>query len=143
MSYLRVAPFGQSVPRLVGASGSPSTCTTVVATFFALSPSVWMMTPHATAQYGQMLLVSVVRAIFSCRISARAVRHVESDPAAAPALRRPSRTSAFSSSLPGSAEPEQAPFHGPVPALIRLNQGLPSPDWPAGLRGLRTGLSWD
>src|SRR5438105_13506436 len=37
MSYLSVEPFGHSVPRLVGASGSPSTCTTVAATFFALS----------------------------------------------------------------------------------------------------------
>src|SRR5207302_590753 len=50
MSYLSVAPFGQSVPRLVGASGSPSTCTTVGLTFFALSPKVWTITPHATAQ---------------------------------------------------------------------------------------------
>src|SRR5439155_1403954 len=83
MSYLSVAPFGQSVPRLVGASGSPSTCTTVGLTFFALSPRVWMMTPHATAQYGQMLRVSVVRAILSCRISARACEMSNPIPAAA------------------------------------------------------------
>src|SRR6266446_2032898 len=85
MSYLRVAPFGQSVPRLMGASGSPSTCTTVGLTFLARSPRVWMITPQETAQYGQMLLVSVVRAILSCRISARAWDMSKPIPAAAPA----------------------------------------------------------
>src|SRR3989449_2382345 len=89
MSYLSVAPFGHSVPRLVGASGSPSTCTTVDLTFFALSPSVWTMTPHATAQYGQMLRVSVVRAILSCRISARACEMSNPIPTAAPATAAP------------------------------------------------------
>src|SRR5258708_1277693 len=89
MSYLSVEPFGQSVPRLVGWSGSPSTCTTVGATFFALSPSVWMMTPHATAQYGQMLRVSVVRAILNCRISARARDMSNPIPTAAPATAAP------------------------------------------------------
>src|SRR5256885_544018 len=72
MSSRNVAPLGQSVPRLIGWSGSPSTCTTAAFTFFALSPSVWMITPQETAQYGQVLLVSVVRAIFNSRISARA-----------------------------------------------------------------------
>ncbi len=38
------------------------------------------MTPHDTAQYGQMLRVSVVRAIFSSRTSARAT--VRSKPTA-------------------------------------------------------------
>src|SRR5258705_517515 len=33
--------------------------------FLALSPSVWMMTPQLTAQYGHVLRVSVVRSIFS------------------------------------------------------------------------------
>ena len=33
--------------------------------FLALSPSVWMITPQLTEQYGQVLRVSVVRAIFS------------------------------------------------------------------------------
>src|SRR6266446_9808522 len=89
MSYLSVAPFGQSVPRLVGQSGSPSTCTTVGATFFALSPRVWMITPHATAQYGQMLRVSVVRAILNCRISARARDMSNPTPAAALATAAP------------------------------------------------------
>src|SRR5437588_11079658 len=40
--------------------------------FFDLSPSVWMITPQETAQYGQMLRVSVVREILKARISARA-----------------------------------------------------------------------
>ena len=65
-------PLGQSVPRLMGWSGSPSTWTTEPVTFFALSPSVWMITPHETEQYGQVLRVSVVREILSSRISARA-----------------------------------------------------------------------
>src|SRR5206468_12078266 len=69
-----VIPFEQSAPRLIGLSGSPSTCTTVGVTFRALSPRVWMITPHATAQYGQMLCVSVVREIFSSRACASAGR---------------------------------------------------------------------
>src|SRR6266446_2675062 len=72
MSSRSVMPLGQSVPRLMGWSGSPSTCTTLGFTFFDLSPSVWMITPQETEQYGQVLLVSVVRAIFNSRISARA-----------------------------------------------------------------------
>src|SRR5882724_1174471 len=72
MSSRSVMPLGQSVPRLMGWSGSPSTCTTDGLTFFDLSPSVWMITPQETEQYGQVLLVSVVRAIFNSRISARA-----------------------------------------------------------------------
>src|ERR1035437_5026854 len=50
MSSRRVAPLGQSVPRLIGWSGSPSTWTTEAVAFLALSPSVWMTTPHETAQ---------------------------------------------------------------------------------------------
>src|SRR5712664_3009529 len=142
MSYLRVAPFGQRVPRLVGASGSPSTCTTVVATFFALSPSVWMMTPHATAQYGQMLLVSVVRAIFSCRISARACDMSNPIPAAAPAAAAPFKNVRLFIESPRFGRTRAGALSRSVPALIHLNQGLPSPDSPPGLRGLRTGLSW-
>src|SRR5467141_1021993 len=72
MSSRSVMPLGQSVPRLMGWSGSPSTCTTDGFTFFDLSPSVWMITPQETEQYGQVLRVSVVRAIFNSRISARA-----------------------------------------------------------------------
>src|SRR5882762_8196285 len=72
MSSRSVTPLGQSVPRLMGWSGSPSTCTTDGFTFFDLSPSVWMITPQETEQYGQVLRVSVVRAIFNSRISARA-----------------------------------------------------------------------
>src|SRR5712664_452827 len=72
MSSRSVTPLGQSVPRLIGWSGSPSTCTTAGFTFLDLSPSVWMITPQETEQYGQVLLVSVVRAILSSRISARA-----------------------------------------------------------------------
>src|SRR5579864_3811520 len=65
MSCSSEEPLGQSVPRLMGWSGSPSTCTTCGVTFFALSPMVWMMTPQLTEQYGQVLRVSVVREIFS------------------------------------------------------------------------------
>jgi hypothetical protein len=50
MSSFRVAPLGQRVPRLMGWSGSPSTCTTVGFVFFDRSPSVWMITPQETAQ---------------------------------------------------------------------------------------------
>jgi hypothetical protein len=50
MSSLSVAPLGQSDPRLIGWSGSPSTCTTRAATFFARSPSVCRITPQDTAQ---------------------------------------------------------------------------------------------
>src|SRR5438094_5697604 len=81
MSSRKVAPLGQSVPRLMGASGSPSTWTTAGFTFLALSPRVWTITPQETAQYGQMLRVSVVREIFSSRISARA--DLRSNPSAA------------------------------------------------------------
>src|SRR5262245_20885817 len=38
--------------------------------FFARSPSVWMITPQLTEQYGQVLRVSLVRAIFSVRACA-------------------------------------------------------------------------
>src|SRR6516162_2493085 len=65
MSCWSEAPLGQSVPRLIGWSGSPSTCTTWGVTFLALSPIVWMMTPQLTEQYGHVLRVSVVREIFS------------------------------------------------------------------------------
>src|SRR5258706_213540 len=65
MSCIREEPFGQSVPRLIGWSGSPSTCTTCGVTFFALSPIVWMITPQLTEQYGHVDRVSVVRAIFN------------------------------------------------------------------------------
>src|SRR5437899_3184153 len=47
-------------------------CTTVAFTLRALSPSVWMITPQLTAQYGQVERVSVVRAIFSSRTCAYA-----------------------------------------------------------------------
>src|SRR5271165_1593548 len=64
MSCCSDAPLGQSVPRLIGWSGSPSTWTTCGVTFFALSPIVWMMTPQLTEQYGHVLRVSVEREIF-------------------------------------------------------------------------------
>src|SRR5215471_4886250 len=57
MSSFSDAPLGHNEPRLMGWSGSPSTCTTEGTTFFDLSPSVWMITPQPTAQYGQMLRV--------------------------------------------------------------------------------------
>src|SRR5258708_9486860 len=45
-----------------------------VVTFLALSPSPYMMTPHPTAQYGQVLRVSVVRASLKLRVSASTAR---------------------------------------------------------------------
>src|SRR5215472_219339 len=57
-------------------------------TFFALSPSVWMMTPQLTEQYGQVLRVSVVWEIL--RVLAWASSGVTSNPktviAAPPAM---------------------------------------------------------
>src|SRR2546428_12108023 len=47
-------------------------CTTVAFTLRALSPSVWMVTPQLTAQYGHVERVSVVRAFFSSRTCAYA-----------------------------------------------------------------------
>src|SRR5262245_52888174 len=41
-------------------------------TFFALSPSVYMIRPQLTEQYGQTLRVSVVRASLNWRVSAKA-----------------------------------------------------------------------
>ena len=70
MFCLSVMPLGQSVPWLIGWSGSPSTCTIRGFTLRDLSPSVWRMTPQLTEQYGQVERVSVVRAIFSSRTSA-------------------------------------------------------------------------
>src|SRR5882724_2482779 len=58
----------------MGWSGSPSTCTTCAVTFLALSPSVWMITPQLTEQYGQVERVSVVRAIFNSFACARTGR---------------------------------------------------------------------
>src|SRR5882672_6207866 len=74
MSCSRDAPLGQSVPRLMGWSGSPSTWITCGVTFFALSPKVWIITPQLTEQYGQVERVSVVRAIFSSFACARTGR---------------------------------------------------------------------
>src|SRR5215469_14927432 len=81
-------PLGHSVPRLVGWSGSPSTCTTCGVTFFALSPRVWIMTPHATEQYGHSERVSVVREIFNSCDAAYALptSNPSRDAAAPPAL---------------------------------------------------------
>src|SRR6267378_8692176 len=143
MSYLSVAPFGHSVPRLVGASGSPSTCTTVDLTFFALSPSVWMITPQATAQYGQMLRVSVVRAILSYRISARACEMSNPIPTAAPAAAAPFKNvRRLIEPPPRFGQTHPVGLSRSMPVLIRPNQGIPSPDRPLGLRDLQTGLSW-
>src|ERR1043165_6674412 len=53
-----------------------------------------MITPHETAQYGQMLRVSVVRETFSARISARAWETSKPSAIAPPtvvALRKPRR----------------------------------------------------
>jgi hypothetical protein len=47
---LREAPFGQSVPRLMGLAGSPSMWTMAGLTFWDLSPRVWMTTEQPTAQ---------------------------------------------------------------------------------------------
>src|SRR5262245_38165483 len=66
------APFGQSVPRLTGWSGSPSTWMITGFTFFDVSPSVYMIIPQLTEQYGQMLRCSVVRASLNERASTSA-----------------------------------------------------------------------
>src|SRR5437660_2481982 len=148
MSSFSVAPFGQSVPRLVGQSGSPSTCTTVGATFFALSPSVWMITPHATAQYGQVLRVSVVRAILNWRISARARDTSNPIPTAAPARAVPFKNvrrfmgpphplhraeqHALSRSVPALPPPERE-----GPAGESAANPAPSPDTPVQERSTR------
>src|SRR2546425_1214570 len=50
-----------------------------------------MMTPHETEQYGQVLRVSVVRAILNCRISARARDMSKPMPTAAPPSAAPFR----------------------------------------------------
>src|SRR5439155_19652113 len=55
----------------MGWSGSPSTWTTWATAFFALSPSVWMMTPQLTEQYGHVLRVSLVREILRVLACAR------------------------------------------------------------------------
>src|SRR6266436_8798386 len=142
MSYLSVAPFGHSVPRLVGASGSPSTYTTVGLTFFALSPSVWTMTPHATAQYGQMLRVSVVRAILRCRISARACEISNPIPAAAPAAAAPFKNvRRFIEPPPRSGQTHPGTLSRSVPASIRPHQCVPLPYPAQALPGLGTSLS--
>src|SRR3990167_4490146 len=78
MQCLSDAPFGQRVPPFMGWSGSPSTWTTVGRTLYELSPRVCIITPQLTEQYGQVLLVSVVRAIFSWR--AWAIAGVTSKP---------------------------------------------------------------
>src|SRR5262245_35010051 len=59
MKSISPAPFGQSVPRLTGCSGSPSMWMIAGLTFFDLSPSVYMSSPQLTEQYGQVLLCSV------------------------------------------------------------------------------------
>src|SRR5713101_6336154 len=50
-----------------------------------------MITPQETAQYGQVLRVSVVRAILNCRISARARDMSKPMPTAAPPTAAPFR----------------------------------------------------
>src|SRR5438105_15744530 len=50
-----------------------------------------MITPQETAQYGQVLRVSVVRAILNCRISARARDMSKPIPTAAPPSAAPLR----------------------------------------------------
>src|SRR6266849_3018383 len=131
MSYLSVAPFGQSVPRLIGLSGSPSTCTTVGVTFFALSPRVWMITPHATAQYGQILRVSVVRAFLNYRISARARDTSNPIPAAAPATTAPFKNVRRFIEPPCPFGPSRptCPVQGPCRSGMRLHWSLPSPTY--------------
>src|SRR5262245_23014966 len=66
------APFGHSVPRFTGLSGSPSTWMIDGFTFFDLSPSVYISMPQLTEQYGQVLRLSVVRASLKPRTSAPA-----------------------------------------------------------------------
>src|SRR5437016_4727733 len=143
MSYLSVAPFGQSVPRLMGLSGSPSTCTTVGITFFALSPSVWTITPHATAQYGQMLRVSVVRAILNCRISARARDTSNPIPAAAPATAAPFKNVRRFIEPPrrSGRTGQDVPFTVCADSGMHLKRRIPSRDAPRRLHSSVTSLS--
>src|SRR3954453_19709437 len=66
-----------------------------------------MITPHDTAQYGQMLRVSVVRAILNCRISARACDRSKPRATAPPtvvALRKPRRVNSTGTSMSGKSE---------------------------------------
>src|SRR5712692_2277943 len=143
MSYLSVAPFGQSVPRLIGLSGSPSTCTTVGVTFFALSPRVGMVKPHATARYGHILRVSVLRAILTCRIPARARDTSNPIPAAAPATTAPFKNVRrfIEPPRPSGRADQGVPFHGPCRSGMRLDRSGPSPDAPRTLHSSVTCLS--
>src|SRR5580692_3710196 len=72
MKSTRPAPFGHKVPRFTGWSGSPSICRMLDWAFFAASPRLYMITPQATAQYGQVLRVSVARDNLNSRTSASA-----------------------------------------------------------------------
>src|ERR1041385_8821122 len=54
--------------------------------FFDLSPRGWMITPHDTAQYGQVLRVSVVRETLKARISALALERSKASAAAPPTV---------------------------------------------------------
>ena len=70
MFCLRVMPFGTEralVDRMIGIAFDVHDRGL---TLRDRSPSVWMITPQLTEQYGHVDRVSVVRAIFSSRTSA-------------------------------------------------------------------------
>src|ERR1700761_4441676 len=72
MKSIRLEPFGHSVPRFTGWSGSPSMWMMLDFAFLALSPSPYIRIPQPTEQYGQVLRVSVVRDSLYWRTSASA-----------------------------------------------------------------------
>src|ERR1700758_4788870 len=72
MKSMSAAPFGQSVPRFTGWSGSPSMWKTLARAFLARSPRLYIRMPQETAQYGQVLRVSVARLNLNSRTSASA-----------------------------------------------------------------------
>src|SRR5438128_8451432 len=96
-----------------------------------------MMTPQATAQYGQMLRVSVVRAILSCRISARACEMSKPIPAAAPATAAPFKNVRRFIEPPRRFGLDRASFTSRA-EFGRLSEPRRFPD---GLHGFLTGVS--
>src|SRR5580700_9041913 len=76
------APFGHSVPRLVGWSTSPSMWMMSACSPFARLPLEYMMMPQATEQYVQVLRVSVVPTSLKGRIAAAYAASTPPNPSA-------------------------------------------------------------
>src|SRR6266508_1891567 len=66
------APLGQSVPPLIGLSGSPSMWTRTGTVFNALPPIVYAIIEQPTSQYGHTVRVSLAFSILSWRTSSAA-----------------------------------------------------------------------